>query len=87
MDKVFCQSCAMPLMAPEQHGTEKDGAISEEYCTYCYQNGEFVGPDCTMEEMIEFCVKPMCDNTGMPPEAARAQMQEFFPKLKRWSKK
>ncbi|NLT58507.1 MAG: transcriptional regulator [Clostridiales bacterium] len=81
----FCQSCAMPLGA-DNHGTNADGSASEDYCTYCYQGGAFTG-DCSMEEMIEFCVAPMAEaNPGMTPEQARAQMQAFFPTLKRWAK-
>ena len=38
----FCQSC---MMSKENNmfkaGTEKDGTSNENYCRYCYQNGEF----------------------------------------------
>ncbi len=80
----FCQSCGMPL-SDELRGTERDGNASEDYCRYCYENGAFQA-DCTMEEMIDFCVGPMVQaNPGMSPEAARGAMLAFFPKLKRWS--
>lgn len=39
--KRFCQSCGMPLQNEADYGTEAGGARSEEYCTYCYQNGGF----------------------------------------------
>lgn len=32
------------------YGTEKDGSKSNDYCGYCYENGEFVKPNETMEE-------------------------------------
>ena len=54
--KRFCQSCGMPLQNEADYGTEARGARSEEYCTYCYQNGGFTA-DCTMDEMIDFCIR------------------------------
>ena len=54
--KRFCQSCGMPLQNEADYGTEAGGARSEEYCTYCYQNGGFTA-DCTMDEMIDFCIR------------------------------
>ncbi len=80
----FCQSCAMP-MTDEDFGTEKDGSKSEEYCKYCYQNGEFTS-DITMDEMIDFCVPKTAEATGMSEEEARKMSEEFFPQLKRWMK-
>ena len=40
-----------------------------------------------MEQMIDFCAKPMADATGMTANDAKAQMAAFFPQLKRWSAK
>ena len=83
MEQKFCQSCAMP-MENEQYGTEADGSLSADYCSYCYADGKFQG-DMTMEEMVGFCAKPMAEhNPGMTEEAAREAMMKFFPTLKRW---
>jgi len=82
-DMKFCQSCGMPL-SPGQYGSEADGSPSEDYCSYCYQNGQFTG-EMTMEEMIDFCAPMMVKgNPGMSEEQAKAQMHQFFPMLKRW---
>jgi len=68
----------------EHYGTEADGSKNKDYCKYCYENGAFTA-DCTMQEMIEFCVKPMLENApDMTEEQARAMMKGFFPMLKRW---
>ncbi len=84
MEQKFCQSCSMPLTAPEEHGTEKDGAPSPHYCKYCYQNGEFTR-EMTMEEMIAFCAPMMVQaNPGMTAQQAQEQMHKFFPMLLRW---
>ena len=81
-NQKFCQSCGMP-MEYAQYGTEADGSASADYCGYCYEGGKF-SADVTMEQMIDFCAKPMADAAGMTTEQAREQMAAFFPKLKRW---
>ena len=48
MEMKFCQSCGMPLTSNEVCGTNADGSLSADYCTYCYQNGKFT-QDCTMD--------------------------------------
>lgn len=40
MEMKFCQSCGMPLTSNEVCGTNADGSLSADYCTYCYQNGK-----------------------------------------------
>lgn len=49
MEAKLCQSCGMPLSSAEVLGTNADGSLNEEYCTYCYQHGNFA-QDCTMDE-------------------------------------
>ena len=82
--KRFCQSCGMPLQNEADYGTEARGARSEEYCTYCYQNGGFTA-DCTMDEMIDFCIRfEQQQNPGLDAEDARRAMRAWYPTLKRW---
>ena len=76
----------MPMGAEGPWGTEKDGSKSEYYCEYCYKDGEFVQPNMTMEEMIDFCVPFMTKDTQMDEKTARGMLNEAMPKLKRWSK-
>ena len=38
-NQKFCQSCAMP-MTDEQFGTNADGSKNEDYCIYCFKDGE-----------------------------------------------
>ncbi|MEB2301370.1 effector binding domain-containing protein [Lysinibacillus xylanilyticus] len=81
----YCQSCGMPLVDEALLGTEKDGYKSEDYCTYCYEVGEFKQPTLTVEEMIEICV-PHLKEDGMAEEEARQMLTSFLPSLKRWRK-
>jgi len=82
----FCQSCAMPLNSLEVQGTNADGSKNEEYCHYCFKDGEFCKNE-TMEEMIESCIPFVSKGDPWPDEdSARRGMQELFPQLKRWKK-
>lgn len=85
MEERYCQSCGMPMgPTDELYGTEADGTKSRDYCSYCYENGKFTA-DCTMQEMIDFCVQPMLENMpGLTESSARAMMNQHFPELKRW---
>lgn len=83
MECPVCQSCGMPLYNPEIYGTDKEGKVIEDYCLYCYKDGDFTS-DVTMDEMIELCVKYMKNTLR---EEAVSQMKLHFPKLKRWVQK
>ncbi len=54
MKTKICQSCGMPIISNDQLGTNKDGSISEDYCKYCYKDGEFIDK-VSMAEYIEMC--------------------------------
>lgn len=80
-----CQSCGMPLSSEESYGTDAAGQKILDYCKYCYENGQFIQPHLTLDEMVEICVPFMVED-GMEEQAARAMMQSYLPHLKRWSK-
>ena len=81
-NKTFCQSCSMPLDNDKLHGTEKDGTKSHEYCIYCYQNGAFINPEMTLEEMrnlVKAQMEKMKINNSIINMAVNS-----LPGLKRW---
>jgi len=80
----YCQSCGMPVVKVELLGTEKDGQVCQDYCTYCYELGEFKQPDITVNEMIERCI-PHLKEDGMAEDEARHMLASFLPNLKRWT--
>jgi len=74
----------MPLGPNEPVATEADGSTNPDYCGYCYKDGAFT-TDVTMDQMIDFCVPIVVEQVpGVTAEAARAQMAQVFPTLKRW---
>ena len=80
-----CQSCAMPLEAPKQFGTEAGGAPNSEYCCYCYQSGKFTA-DLTLKQMQDKLVALAIERQFMPEADARKLAATVLPKLKRWRK-
>ena len=68
----------------EMFGTNSDGTKTDEFCTYCYQNGQFTAPGITVQEMIDKCVSIMVQRNIMPEEQARDLMTKTIPNLNRW---
>ena len=84
-NQKFCQSCAMPMADDGLYGTNADGTKNEDYCIYCFKDGEFTS-DMTMDEMMKFCIDKMCEvHPEFDKDEASAMMMEVFPKLKRWA--
>jgi hypothetical protein len=82
---LICQSCGMPMIKITDFGTNADGSQNYDYCTYCFQKGNFTWPVKNVEEMIEKLVV-MHDQMGMTEAESRKMATENLPKLKRWSK-
>lgn len=82
--ELQCQSCGMPLASSEIRGTDSKGAAVQDYCIYCYANGEFTQPDFTVDDMVGYCV-PFLIEQGMEEQTARGLLAGSLPDLKRWS--
>ena len=82
MENIICQSCGMPITSDKQLGTNKDESINNDYCKYCYKDGEFIDK-VTMEEYIEMCSE-FGFQAGMTNEEMKAHCENLFPTLKRW---
>ncbi|MDR2084497.1 MAG: zinc ribbon domain-containing protein [Bacteroidales bacterium] len=89
MNEHVCQSCGMPMKTEEDFGTNADLSINEDYCHYCFKDGNFTH-DLTMDEVIELNLQYLNEfNKDSPKEftveEARGVMKEYFPTLKRWN--
>jgi hypothetical protein len=83
VQEPICQSCAMPLSQdPKGGGTEVTGAISTDYCSFCYNNGAFQDPEIGLPEFITK-LKSIMGDMKMPPELAEKTIS-ILPTLKRW---
>lgn len=80
--KLICQCCGMPL-DDGSISKEPDGAFNEEYCKWCYANGDFVYKD--IDVLINFLAEHM-SNENWSREEAKAYFEIQIPKLKYWCK-
>lgn len=80
--QLFCQCCGMPL-EDSILGRDRDGALNEDYCQWCYADGTYTYSD--MDELIEVCVRNMAGE-NFSEEQARAYLKEVLPKLDYWKR-
>ncbi len=80
--QLICQCCGMPL-DDAVTSKEPDGAFNEEYCKWCYADGQFTYT--SPEQLIEFCVQHMATE-AWPAEQVRAHMEAVVPHLNHWRK-
>ncbi|MDO4314098.1 MAG: zinc ribbon domain-containing protein [Eubacteriales bacterium] len=79
--KLICQCCGMPLDDDSVISRETDNSFNEDYCKWCYTDGQFVYKN--IDELLNFLVSHM-SNDNFTPEQARAYFSEQLPKLKHW---
>lgn len=80
--KLVCQCCGMPL-EDSILSRETDGFFNEDYCKWCYADGEYTYED--MDTLIDFCVQHM-SNEYLTPEQVREYMKDMLPRLDYWKK-
>ena len=80
--KLICQCCGMPL-DDSTLSREPDGEFNEDYCKWCYADGEFTYS--SKEQLIGFCVTHMASESW-PAEQVRAHMEAMVPNLAHWKK-
>jgi len=80
--RLICQCCGMPLEDPIL-GRDKDGALNEDYCQWCYADGTYTYSD--MDQLIDVCAKHMV-NENFTEEQARAYLKENLPHLDYWKR-
>jgi len=88
MEEKYCQCCGMCIDEPKKFGTQADGRKYEEYCCYCWANGEFADwcREITLDEMIEENIRFVLEaNPDMTADAAREMLRASMPKLRRWA--
>lgn len=64
-------------------GTNTDGSVNREYCTFCFRNGRFTQP-ITVQQMVERAAGFMVKLENMPESRAKRLAETLIPALKRW---
>lgn len=80
--RLVCQCCGMPL-EDYNISKEKDGFFNEQYCKWCYADGEYMYSD--MDELIDVCVKNMVSEE-FSEEQVRAYLKATLPTLDYWKR-
>ena len=80
--QLICQCCGMPL-DDAILGRDRDGALNEDYCKWCYADGTYTYS--SMDDLIEVCI-PHLASQGFSEEQARAYMKQRLPKLDYWKR-
>ena len=78
--QLICQCCGMPL-SDGDISRETDGFFNEEYCKWCYADGEYMYHN--MDDLIEVCVQNMASEQ-FSAQQARAYLKDTLPKLDYW---
>jgi len=73
----------MPMKEATDFGKEKDGNPSEDYCKYCYIDGDFTSNE-TYEEAVESNIQFWKEDGDKSDDEARERIKAVFPALKRW---
>ena len=80
--KLVCQCCGMPL-EDAIIGRDRDGALNEDYCQWCYADGTYTYHE--MDDLIDVCVGHMAGD-GFSEEQARAYLKQTLPQLDYWKR-
>lgn len=80
--ELICQCCGMPL-EDAVTSRETDGNFNEDYCKWCYADGEYMYSD--MDDLIDVCVKNMVSDEHSEDEV-RAYLKATLPKLDYWKR-
>ena len=80
--ELICQCCGMPL-EDEIISREKDGFMNEDYCKWCYADGNYMYSD--MDDLIDVCVKNMANEEHSEKEV-REYLLRTLPKLDYWKR-
>lgn len=80
---LICQCCGMPL-DDTTISKEKDGTFNEEYCKWCYTDGQFTYK--SLDELIDFLSGHMA-NENFTAEQVREYLSAQLPNLNFWKAK
>lgn len=78
--QLICQCCGMPL-EDAIVSREKDGFFNEDYCKWCYADGEYMYAD--MDDLIDVCAKNMVSPEHSEQDV-RAYLKTMLPRLDYW---
>lgn len=82
--QLICQCCGMPL-EDEFISKETDGSFNEDFCEWCYSNGEMVYK--SLDELMAFLIPQVAGMFHKSEEETKIILEEQLPNLKYWKRK
>lgn len=80
--QLICQCCGMPLNDDGFISRESDGSYNEDYCKWCYADGDFAYQ--SKESLIDYLVSHMPNPEILDENERRKQFDSFLSQLKHW---
>ena len=80
--QLYCQCCGMPLTEDENISREPDGYFNEEYCKWCYTDGDFTYK--TKDDLLDFLVGHMPNPENLDDSDRRVQYDKWISMLSHW---
>lgn len=80
--QLICQCCGMPLSDDGFISRENDGSYNEDYCKWCYADGDFAYQ--SKESLIDYLVSHMPNPDNLEENERRKQFDSYLSQLKHW---
>ena len=80
--QLYCQCCGMPLNEDLNISREPNGDFNEDYCKWCYNEGDFVYK--SKDALLDFLVDHMPNPENLGDSERRAQYDGWLSQLKHW---
>ena len=80
--QLFCQCCGMMLSEDSMISKESDGNFNEDYCKWCYADGNFAYK--TKESLLDYLVSHIPNPENQTEAERRAVFDAHLSQLKHW---
>ncbi len=80
--QLVCQCCGMPLTEDGMISRETDGTFNEDYCKWCYADGQFAYA--SKDALLDFLVTHVPNPENTPEQTRRVQFDGYLSTLKHW---
>ena len=80
--QLVCQCCGMPLSEDGLISHEPDGSYNEDYCKWCYADGEFAYK--SKDSLLDYLVGHMPNPDNLADDDRRNQFDSYLMQLKHW---
>lgn len=81
--QLICQCCGMPLSEDSLISREADGSYNEDYCKWCYADGDFAYK--SKDALLDFLVSHMPNPDHLADKDRRARFDAYLSQLKHWN--